>query len=250
MAREADSITTRRFRASDLSVQTKPDHTPVSEADKAVEGMVRATLATERPDDAVHGEEMPDTGWGSRRWIVDPIDGTANYVRGVPVWATLIGLMVDEVMRVGVVSAPALGRRWWAAQGTGAFAGDEFSKGKTIHVSAIGSLGDAFLSYSSMGGWARDHRGQAFAELLASCGRTRGFGDFFSYMLVAEGAVDLACEPDLELYDMAALVPIVTEAGGRFTNLDGTPGPAGRGALATNGVLHDEVLTRLQRSES
>ncbi|MDN6798998.1 MAG: histidinol phosphatase [Propionibacterium sp.] len=249
MASEADTITTGRFRASDLRVQTKPDHTPVSEADKGVEGMVRATLATERPDDAVHGEEMPDTGWGSRRWIVDPIDGTANYVRGVPVWATLIGLMVDGEMTVGVVSAPALGRRWWASKGHGAFAGPDFSRGTRLAVSAVGTVHDAFLSYSSLGGWSRDHRGQAFAELLASCGRTRGFGDFFSYMLVAEGAVALACEPARELYAMAALVPIVTEAGGRFTNLEGAPGPVGRGALASNGLLHDEVLNRLQRDD-
>lgn len=246
MARRADALTMATFRSADLAVSTKADHTPVSEADKAVEAMVRATLAEQRPDDAIHGEEMADTGSGLRRWIVDPIDGTANYVRGVPIWATLIGLMVDSRMVLGVVSAPALGRRWWAHEGAGAMAGPDFDHGSPIKVSTISSPGEAFLSYSSLHGWQNDNRAQGFTRLMAQCGRTRAFGDFFSYMLVAEGAVDIACEPDLELYDMAALVSIVTEAGGTFSNLDGVPGPAGRGALATNGLLHNYALGQLR----
>ncbi len=247
MADNADSLTTSRFKAHDLKVRSKADHTPVSEADQAVEAAVRRTLATARPRDAVHGEEMADTGQGPRTWIVDPIDGTANYVRGVPVWATLIALRVNGEICVGVASAPALGRRWWAAKGAGAFTGKTLLSPTRIHVSKVDAVPDAFLSYSSIGGWIKDGRGQGFVDLIRDCGRTRAFGDFFSYMLVAEGCVDLACEPDLALHDMAALDIIVREAGGMFTNLDGEPGPVGPGALATNGRLHKTVLGRLSR---
>ncbi|MCL2315979.1 MAG: histidinol phosphatase [Actinomycetia bacterium] len=245
LANDADSIAMSRFKAADLSVTVKPDATAVTDADKAVETALRKTLATARPRDAVHGEEQEDTGWGPRRWVIDPIDGTANYLRGVPVWATLIGLMVDGRVRVGVVSAPALGRRWWAAEGQGAFTGKTLFHGQRLHASGVAEVGDAFLSYSSIGGWMDTPRARAFANLLHDCGRTRAFGDFWSYMLVAEGVVDLACEPQLALHDMAALDVIVREAGGRFTNLDGDPGPVGPGALATNGVLHDDVVARL-----
>ncbi|MFZ2624777.1 MAG: inositol monophosphatase family protein [Propionibacterium sp.] len=248
MADNADSLTTSRFKALDLKVRSKADHTPVSEADQAVEAAVRRTLATARPRDAVHGEEMADTGQGPRTWIVDPIDGTANYVRGVPVWATLIALRVNGEVCVGVASAPALGRRWWAAKGSGAFTGKTLLSPTRIQVSKVDTVEDAFLSYSSIGGWIKDGRGQGFVDLIRDCGRTRAFGDFFSYMLVAEGCVDLACEPDLALHDMAALDIIVREAGGRFTNLDGVPGPVGPGALATNGHLHETVLSRLART--
>jgi len=245
LANDADSIALSRFRARDLAVATKADDSAVTDADQAIESSLRKTLASARPRDAVHGEEQDDTGWGPRRWVIDPIDGTANYVRGVPVWATLIALMVDDVVQVGVVSAPALGRRWWAADGDGAFTGKTLFNGQAIHVSDVGTVGDAFLSYASLGGWMDTPRARPFANLLHDCGRTRAFGDFWSYMLVAEGAVDLACEPELALHDMAALDVIVREAGGRFTNLEGMAGPFGPGALATNGVLHDDVLTRL-----
>ncbi len=245
IADNADSITTKRFKAQDLHVSMKPDHTAVTDADRAVEEAVRRTLSTARPRDAVVGEEMEDTGWGPRQWIIDPIDGTANFVRGVPVWATLIGLMVEGLMRVGVVSAPMLGRRWWAAEGMGAFTGKTLLNPTPMRVSKISSLEEAFLSYSSIGGWIESGRGQQFVDLLRDCGRTRAYGDFWSYMLVAEGAVDLACEPELALHDMAALDVIVREAGGQFSNLDGTPGVSGPGALATNGALHDLVLEAL-----
>ena len=245
LADNADSITLSRFMSPDLSVTMKQDHTIVSEADRGAEQAIRKSLSAARPRDAVHGEELADTGWGSRRWVIDPIDGTANYVRGVPVWATLIALMVDGIVRVGVVSAPALGRRWWASETEGAWMGKSLFSGVRIHVSTVDQVCEAFLSYSSLNGWVGGRRGQQFVDLMRDCGRTRGFGDFFSYMLVAQGSVDIATEPSLALHDMAAPDIVVREAGGRFSNLDGYDGPIGPGALATNGRLHAEVVNRL-----
>ncbi len=245
LADNADSISTARFKALDLKVNKKPDMTEVSDADLAVEEAIRAALKRARPRDAVHGEEGSDTGWGPRRWVIDPIDATRNYIRGVPVWATLIALMVDDEVCVSVVSAPALGRRWWAASGMGAFTGKSLLNPTPIHVSSVSQIGDASFSYSSVGGWISSGRGQNFVNLLRDCWRTRAFGDFWSYMLVAEGAVDLAAEPDLALHDMAALDVIVREAGGQFTNLDGLPGPFGPGAIATNSVLHERIVQAL-----
>ncbi|MGB4628997.1 MAG: inositol monophosphatase family protein, partial [Propionicimonas sp.] len=214
-----------------------------------VEDAIRSMLGRTRPRDAVHGEEREDSGWGPRRWVIDPIDGTANFLRGVPVWATLIGLMVGHEVVAGVVSAPALGRRWWASRGTGAFTGRSLLQASPCKVSAVSSIEDASLSYASIGGWVESGRGQQFVDLMRDCWRTRAYGDFWSYMLLAEGAVDLACEPELALHDMAAVSVVVQEAGGRFTNLDGVAGPHGPGAIATNGVLHDEVVRRLAYSE-
>lgn len=245
MADNADSLTMSRFKALDLKVDAKPDLTPVSDADVAVEDAIRRTLKTARPRDAVHGEEREDTGWGPRRWVIDPIDGTANFVRGVPVWATLIGLMVEGRVVVGLVSAPALGRRWWASEAGGAFTGKTLLQGSPCRVSQVGSIDDASLSYSAVHDWVDSGRGQQFVDLMRGCWRTRAYGDFWSYMLVAEGAVDIATEPELALHDMAALDVIVREAGGRFTNLDGADGPSGPGAIATNGLLHDDVVHRL-----
>ena len=245
LADDADSVTMARFRASDLRVDSKPDMTPVTDADTAAEEAIRRTLGRARARDAVHGEELPDTGWGPRRWVIDPIDGTKNFVRGVPVWATLICLVVEGEPVVGVVSAPALGRRWWAAKGEGAHAGKSLMQPKPISVSKVSTIEDASLSYSEISEWVEAGQGQEFVDLLRRCWRTRAYGDFWSYMLLAEGAVDIACEPELELHDMAACSVIVSEAGGRFTDLDGTDGPQGAGAYATNGLLHDEVLAQL-----
>lgn len=245
MADDADSITMARFKALDLRVDAKPDRTPVTDADTAVEEAIRRTLSRTRPRDAVHGEEGADTGWGPRRWVIDPIDGTANFLRGVPVWATLIALMIDDEVALGVVSAPALGRRWWAVKGGGAFTGKSLLKCTEMQVSKVSQVSDASLSYASIDGWVASDRGQQFVDLMRECWRTRAYGDFWSYMLVAEGAVDIATEPELELYDMAALDVIVREAGGKFTNVDGRPGPVGPGALATNGVLHEPVMAML-----
>ena len=245
LADNADSLTMTRYKAQDLRVSTKPDLTEVTDADVAVEEALRKNLGRARPRDAVHGEEGSDTGWGPRRWVIDPIDGTRNFVRGVPVWATLIALMQGDEVVIGVVSAPALQRRWWASRGNGSYTGKSLLSATGIRVSGVDAVRDASLSYSSIGGWVSSGRGQAFVDLLRDCWRTRAYGDFWSYMLLAEGAVDIATEPDLALHDMAALDVIVREAGGRFTNLDGTPGPVGPGALATNGLLHDELLGRL-----
>ncbi len=245
LADNADSITLNRFKAADLRVSSKPDLTHVTDADTAVEEAIRSVLARTRPRDAIHGEELADTGWGPRRWVIDPIDGTANFLRGVPVWATLIALMHGDTVEVGVVSAPALNRRWWAATGLGAYTGKSLLSATPIRTSGVSALADASLSYSSLHGWVTADRGLQFGELMRSVWRTRAYGDFYSYMLVAEGAVDIATEPDLALHDMAALDIIVREAGGTFTSIDGDDGPVGPGALATNGRLHDDVLAML-----
>ncbi len=242
LADDADSLTMHRFKAQDLHVVTKPDLTPVSDADKGVEEGIRRTLGRARPRDAVLGEEGGASGWGPRRWVVDPIDGTKNFVRGVPVWATLIGLMVEDEVVAGVVSAPALGRRWWASQGGGAWTGKSLFSAQPCRVSDVSLLEDASLSYSSLTGWDRHGRLEEFVTLLRRVWRSRAYGDFWSYMLVAEGAVDVALEPELHLHDMAAVAAVVQEAGGRFTSLAGIDGPGGGDALATNGPLHEEVL--------
>lgn len=252
LADAADAATMERFKALDLKVETKPDMTPVSEADKRAEELIRGQLGRARPRDAVLGEEYGVEGTGPRRWIIDPIDGTKNYVRGVPVWATLIALMVrgeggDEVV-VGVVSAPALGRRWWAAKGSGAYTGRSLSSATRLHVSNVRDLADASFSYSSLGGWEDQGRSEGFMDLTRDVWRTRAYGDFWSYMMVAEGSVDICAEPELSLWDMAACEIVVREAGGRFTSLDGVPGPYGGNAAASNGVLHEDLLGYLGRS--
>jgi histidinol-phosphatase len=245
LADDADALTMARFKALDLHVMTKPDLTPVTDADQAVEEGIRRTLSRARSRDAVLGEEQGSIGHSQRRWVVDPIDGTKNFVRGVPVWATLIALMVDEEVVVGVVSAPALNRRWWAMKDGGAWTGTSLLRATAIQVSDVSRIEDASLSYASLGGWEDQDRLDDFLALSRRCWRTRAYGDFWSYMLVAEGAVDLAAEPELELYDMAALDVIVREAGGIFTSLDGEPGPIGGNALASNGKLHDQALAFL-----
>jgi len=243
LADTADAISLERFRAADLHVSKKADSTHVTDADQAVERALRERLATERPDDAFLGEETGETSYTrSRQWVVDPIDGTANYLRGVPVWATLISLAVDGRPVLGVVSAPALGKRWWAAEGQGAHSFDG-----PLRVSRVDSLADASLSYNSIQQWDDDDRLDTLIELSRKVWRTRAYGDMWSYMLVAEGVLDIAGEPDLKPWDMAALVPIVEEAGGRFTSLDGDPGPWHGSALATNGLVHDAVVEVIRR---
>ena len=245
LADAADTHTLARFRAQDLQVAAKPDLTPVSDADLAVEQAVRAMLAGRRPADAVLGEEHGLSGEGPRRWVVDPVDGTKNFVRGVPVWATLIALQVDEQVVVGLVSAPALGRRWWAARGLGAHAGSSRTRASPLRVSAVTRLADAHLSYSSLTGWEEQGRLDGLLDLSRRVWRTRAFGDFWSHVLVAEGAVDVSCEPEVSLWDLAALQPVVEEAGGRFSNLSGAATPTGGSVVCSNGLLHDEVLAAL-----
>ena len=246
LADAADDITNRRFRALNLQVDTKPDLTPVTDADRAAEESLRNVLRRSRPRDAVLGEEFGRTGYGPRCWVIDPIDGTKNFVRGVPVWATLIGLLDGDDVVVGVVSAPALGRRWWAAAGNGAWTGRSLTKASRCSVSGVTSLSDASLSYSSLGGWAERGKLDGFLDLTRAVWRTRAYGDFWSHVLVAEGSVDVSCEPEVSLWDVAPLLIIVEEAGGRFSDMSGVRTPDGGSVVCTNGHLHDEVLTRLK----
>jgi histidinol-phosphatase len=231
----ADAIALPRFRAFDLAVRTKRDRTPVTEADEAVERAIRERLADACPDDAILGEEEGPRGSepqrpSSRRWIVDPIDGTRNYARGIPVWFTLIGLEVGGRVEVGVASAPALGRRWWARLGDGAFA-----DGEPIRVSAVAQIEDAVVSF------AASSRAR-IEPLLQRAWHPQAYSDAWAHVLVAEGSVDAAIEHSLRAWDIAALLPIVEEAGGRATAVDGRPPLVGPGLVTTNGVLHDAVL--------
>jgi histidinol-phosphatase len=247
----ADEISLKRYQALDLVVETKPDLSPVTDADKAVEKAIRNEITKVRAEDLVVGEEFgsPDSLAGKYYWVIDPIDGTKNYLRGVPTWATLIGLIdpAGEVV-VGVVSAPALARRWWAAKGLGAKT--QFSSGSNsgeiteLKVSKVSKLSDASVSYSDLVGWGG--RKDKFVALQEKVWRTRGHGDFWSHMLVAEGAVDIAVEPSLSLWDMAALDVIVREAGGKFTNLEGKDGPHGASAISSNGLLHDAFIGEIK----
>ena len=241
LADEADALSRSRFRASDLRIETKPDLTPVTDADRGVEELIRTRLDEARSGDAVLGEEFGASGSASRRWVLDPIDGTKSFARGVPVWATLLALQDGEETVLGVASAPALGRRWWAVRGGGAWTSFE-GVTSALHVSGVGDLADASFSYSSLGGWPERDKLLALTDAVW---RTRAYGDFWSYCLVAEGVVDLAAEPEVKLWDLAALAPIVTEAGGRFTGLDGVDGPAQGTALGSNGLLHDAALALL-----
>jgi histidinol-phosphatase len=237
----ADAVSMARYGQADLQVTTKPDMTPVSDADQSVERALRARLAEARPDDTLLGEEYGGSMGEGRAWVIDPIDGTKNFVRRVPVWATLIALTQDGAATVGVVSAPALGRRWWAARGQGSWRIENGSSPLPNRVSAVADIADASLSYSDDEGWERN----SFLNLHDSVWRSRAYGDFWSHVMVAEGCVDIACEPVLNLWDMAALVPVVEEAGGLMTTWSGDPALEGSSALTTNGLLHEEVRSRL-----
>jgi histidinol-phosphatase len=247
LADRADTLTRARFGALDLHIDTKPDLTPVTDADRAVEADLRGVLGLERPNDSVVGEEFGGTTtFSGRQWIIDPIDGTKNFVRGVPVWASLIALLEDGVPSVGVVSAPALQRRWWAARGQGAFVAVDGSSPRRLSVSSIARLDSASLSFSSLSGWAQRGLRERFIELTDAVWRVRAYGDFLSYCLIAEGAVDIAAEPEVSVWDLAALDILVREAGGTLTGLDGTAGPHRGSAVATNGLLHEQVLSRIR----
>ncbi len=246
LASLADEMTLARFGALDLHIETKPDLTPVTDADQSVERVLRENLSVARPDDAVLGEEFGGTAvFNGRQWVIDPIDGTKNFVRGVPVWATLISLLHDGVPVVGVVSAPALSRRWWAGAGSGAFTAFGDEPARRLSVSAVGDLDSASLSFSSLSGWADRGVRDRFIDLTDAVWRVRAYGDFLSYCLLAEGAVDIAAEPEVSLWDLAALDIVVREAGGTFTSLAGEPGPHGGSAVATNSLLHRQVLAAL-----
>nr|WP_208382679.1 inositol monophosphatase family protein [Microbacterium ulmi] len=245
LADAADAVSMRRFGASDLDIRTKADATHVTEADLATERAIRAVLETERPGDGIFGEEFGSTGDAARQWIIDPIDGTANYLRGIPMWTTLIALAIGGVPRVGVASQPAIGRRWWAASGLGAWTNTPDGGERRLSVSTVSALSEASVSFQSIAQW--DDAGHADALLRLSRGvwRDRGYGDTWPYMLLAEGRLELVAEFDVKEYDIAALVPIVTEAGGRFTSFDGADSISERSSLATNGILHEDFLTLL-----
>ncbi len=241
LAGDADLISLDRFTAVDLVVTTKPDRTPVTDADQAVERSIRAGIAAARPDDSIFGEEYGTEGSSSRQWIIDPIDGTANFLRGVPIWGTLISLAIDGVPVVGVVSSPALGKRWWAALGHGAWGSSHGEEPRKLSVSAVSDLADASISYNSFAGWDEAGYLDEVIALTRAVWRSRAIGDMWAYMLLAEGSLDVVSEFDLKPYDMGALIPIVQEAGGRFTSIDGADGPWHGNALATNAALHDQV---------
>lgn len=250
LANIADSITMDRFEADNLKVKAKPDLTPVSDADLAVERAIRTYLNDHCPTDDIVGEEFGgNADYVGRQWVIDPIDGTKNFVRRVPTWATLIALMVDGIPRMCVISAPALQRRWWAAEGAGAYRCSANSPAKQIHVSEVSELRHASISFSSLIGWKRKNLMNNFINMMNYSWRMRGYGDFFSYCLMAEGAVDVAAEPEVCLWDLAALDILVREAGGRFSSLDGRPGPHSGEAVATNALLHDQVLRAINLGE-
>jgi histidinol-phosphatase len=241
----ADEISLARYRALDLVVTTKPDNSPVTDADKAVERAIIDAIAAKYPSDGVVGEEFGTSGSKDRYWVIDPIDGTKNFLRGVPTWATLIALVENKQVVASVVSCPALYRRWYATAGGGAFVVEGNSPARKLAVSKVSVIKDASIAYSDFQGWGA--RRQPFEKLLDGAWRTRGLGDFWSHMLVAEGAVDVAIEPSLALWDMAALDLIVREAGGRFTSLDGVDGPFGPNAISTNGALHSAILEAINK---
>ena len=244
----ADEIALDRYQSLDLVVTTKPDNTPVTDADRAVETAIREVLSKHRPNDGLLGEEFGTDIKGAKRyWVIDPIDGTKNFMRGVPTWACLIALVKvhedgSQEVVVGIASAPALSRRWFASCCQGAFVTFNGAT-KKISVSQVSTLSDASIAYSGFIGFG--DKLKAFQEMLANAWRTRGFGDFWSHMLVAEGAVDVAIEPSLALWDMATLDIIVREAGGVFSNTSGTAGPFGGSGVSTNKVLHSPVVEGL-----
>lgn len=247
LADVADSITAARFRARDLSVDRKPDRTPVTDADLAVEDAVREVLAEHRPDDVVAGEERGGDVGAGRAWVLDPIDGTKNFLRGIPAWATLIALVDQGRPVLGVVSAPALGKRWWAAAGAGAWCRTGQAEPERISVSGVRDLSDSYVSTTHLGTWVQHHSRDAYLRLVDACWENRAFGDFWQHCLVAEGVIDIAVEPIVNPWDVAAAQVLVEEAGGTFTDLAGAARYDGGNALSTNGHLHDAALRHLER---
>ncbi|HEY7853735.1 MAG TPA: inositol monophosphatase family protein [Aquiluna sp.] len=245
LADAADEISLARFRALDLRVEAKPDASPVTDADRSVEERLRAILQRHRPEDAIIGEEFANQGEAARTWIIDPIDGTANYLRGIPIWASLIALRVDDVITTSVVSAPALGRRWWAQRGNGAFTKEIDGNIRLVETSKVSELAASSISYNSLQLWDQAGKLDELVALSRQVWRTRAFGDFLSYMYLAEGALEMVSEHDLKLYDIAALVPIVEEAGGTFTAIDGPLTADSSSVLATNTLMHDEFMKAL-----
>lgn len=242
----ADAISLPRYQSLDLVVESKPDLSPVTDADRSVEAAIKLKLDEARPEDAIIGEEFGTAGEGSRKWIIDPIDGTANFVRGVPIWGTLIALSVDSHPIVSVVSAPAMGLRWWAAPGTGAFGRGLDGTIRNLKVSKVAQIGDASISYNNLKLWQTTKYLPGLLSLTQQVYRTRAYGDFWSYMLLAEGAIDAVAEHDLKIYDIAALVPIIEQAGGKITDFTGELTDKSSSVLATNSLLHDKIASFFQ----
>ncbi|MFT4258430.1 MAG: inositol monophosphatase family protein [Microbacterium sp.] len=241
LADAADAESLPRFDSADLQISTKADNSHVTDADLATERAIRAIIEAERPADGVFGEEFGAQGDTHRQWIIDPIDGTANYLRGVPLWGTMIALAIDGVPQVGVVSMPALGRRWWASAGDGAWTATDAGP-RRLHVSQVASLDDASVSFQSIAQWAAAGRTAELLALAERVWRDRAYGDVFSYMMLAEGHLDMVAEFDVKEYDIAAAVPIVREAGGRMTSFEGVETISDRSTLASNGILHEAFL--------
>lgn len=241
LADAADAQSLPRFDAADLEISTKADNSHVTDADLATERAIRSVLAVERPEDGIFGEEFGAEGSTHRQWIIDPIDGTANFLRGVPLWGTMIALAIDGVPQVGVVSMPALGRRWWASTGYGSWTAGEDGP-RQIRASSVASLDDASVSFQSIAQWSDAGRLDSLLKVAERVWRDRAYGDVYSYMLLAEGRIDMVAEFDVKEYDIAAAVPIVREAGGTMTAVDGTETISARSTLATNGTLHDDFL--------
>jgi histidinol-phosphatase len=244
LADAADAQSLPRFDSPDLEVSTKADNSHVTDADLATERAIRSLLATERPDDGIFGEEFGAEGSTHRQWIIDPIDGTANFLRGVPLWGTMIALAVDGIPQVGVVSMPAIGRRWWAAAGSGAWTATD-AEPRRIRASAVSSLDDASVSFQSIAQWAESGHIDQLLTLADRVWRDRAYGDIYAYMLLAEGRIDMVAEFGVKEYDVAAAVPIVREAGGRMTGFDGAETISDLSTLATNGILHEAFLDLL-----
>ncbi|WP_102191926.1 inositol monophosphatase family protein [Microbacterium aurantiacum] len=244
LADAADAQSLPRFDAADLEISTKADNSHVTDADLATERAIRDVLASERPDDGIFGEEFGAQGDSHRQWIIDPIDGTANFLRGVPLWGTMISLAVDGVPHIGVVSMPAFGRRWWASTGQGAWTATDAGP-RRIRSSSVASLDEASVSFQSIAQWADAGQLPALLTLAGSVWRDRAYGDVYAYMLLAEGRIDMVAEFDVKEYDIAAAVPIVREAGGRMTSFDGVETISARSTLASNGILHDAFLNLL-----
>lgn len=250
LADAADAVAMARFDAADLRIDTKPDRTHVTEADLATERAIREILDAERPGDAILGEEYGTSGDTARRWVIDPIDGTHNYMRGIPVWATLIALSVDGVPQVGVVSQPALGRRWWAATDHGAWTNGRDGELRRIHVSDVDDIAHASISFQSIEQWDDVDLVPTLERLTRAVWRDRGYGDALPYMWLAEGRLELVAEFGVKEYDIAAIAPIVREAGGRFSAFDGSDRLDAESSLATNGTLHDAFLAFLHDEDT
>jgi histidinol-phosphatase len=240
-ARQAGRRALRRFDTG-LTVEWKGDNSPVTAADREAEQALRATLGKAFPSDGFLGEEFGDTpGSSGYRWVLDPIDGTRSFVRGIPLWGTLVGLEYQGEQIAGVADAPALGQTFHALRGQGAFRNE-----RRIHVSQVAELSEAMLFYTSLSWFFKAGVEEAFLDLARATDRQRGYGDFYGFMLVAQGAGEVIIEHGVHLWDVAPLRPIIEEAGGRFSDWDGNPDVHRPDVVASNGKVHDQVLRVLR----